>query len=59
MTLLSEAVRICKEYGISKKEAEVYRELCKVVLPYHPDYALTVANDAISADPNNDEVSYM
>lgn len=56
MILLDEAVRICKSYGLKKKEAEVCCELFKILLPHRPDYALAVANNAISADPNNEKV---
>lgn len=56
MTLLDGAVRMCKYYGLKKKEAEVCCELFKIVLRHRPDCALAVANNAISADPNNEKV---
>ena len=59
MTLLSDALKTCKVYGLNKKKAKVCCELSGVVLPCDPLYALEVADAAISTDPNYERVSYI
>ena len=57
LALLRSALKQCKNYGLSKKQATVHCQLCRIYAEVDGSLALEEANNAISADPNSADVS--
>ena len=59
LVLLRSALEQCKKHGLSKKQATVHCQLCRIYAEVDGSLALEEANNAISADPNSFDVSIM